>query len=153
MLKEDLGLPVYLMTTGSRGLHIVVPLKRTRDFDEVREFAQSAADFLEKENPELLTTAARKNKREGKIYLDVGRNAYGQTGVSPYAVRPVKGAPVATPLEWDELKESSLSPKSYDIKNIFKRLEEKGDPWKSIEASGVTLTAAIKRLAKMSGSQ
>lgn len=89
LLEGRLGLPTFLMTTGSRGLHIVVPLKRTRGFDEVRNFAQKAAEFLEKENPDLLTTAARKNKREDKIFVDVGRNAFAQTGVAPYAVRPL----------------------------------------------------------------
>lgn len=92
LLEEKLGLPTFIMTTGSRGLHIVVPLKRTRSFDEVRDFAQKAAELLEKENPDLLTTASRKNKREDKIFVDVGRNAFAQTGVAPYAVRPIDGA-------------------------------------------------------------
>ena len=149
MLEDRLGLPAFLMTTGSRGLHIVVPLKRTRSFDDVRNFAQKAAELLEKENPDLLTTAARKNKREDKIFVDVGRNAFAQTGVAPYAVRPINGAPVATPLRWEELKEKSITPQSYNIKNLFKKLDKAGDPWKDINQAAVVLTSAEKELEKL----
>lgn len=149
LLEDKLGLPTFIMTTGSRGLHIVVPLKRTRVFDEVKDFAEKIADLLEKENPDLLTTAARKNKRENKIYVDVGRNAFAQTGVAPYAVRPIDGAPVATPLDWDDLKEKSLSPQSYNIKNLFKKLDKGGDPWKDINSKAVVLTSAEKELEKL----
>ncbi len=149
LLEDRLGLPAFIMTSGSRGLHIVVPLKRTRVFDEVREFAQAAAELLERENPDLLTTAARKNKRDDKIFVDVGRNAFAQTAVAPYAVRPIDGAPVATPLDWKELKEKSLSPQSYNIKNLFKKLEKDGDPWKEIDSKAVVLTSAIKELEKI----
>ncbi len=149
MLEERLGLPTYIMTTGSRGLHIVVPLKRTRDFDEVRDFAQKTAELLEKENPDLLTTAARKNKREDKIFVDVGRNAFAQTGVAPYAVRPIEGAPVATPLDWEDLDEKNITPQSYNIKNIFQKLDKNGDPWKDIDSKAVVLTSAEKELNKL----
>ncbi len=149
LLEDELGLPVFIMTTGSRGLHVVVPLKRTKTFDEVRQFAQKAARYLENQYPDEMTTAARKNKREDKLFLDVARNAFGQTGVTPYAVRPIKGAPVATPLDWEELGRSSLSPQSYNIKNIFRRLASKEDPWKNLDASAVSLTSAIKELDKI----
>ena len=146
LLESQLGLPVFIMTTGSRGLHVVVPIKRTKKFDEVREFAQKAARYLEKQYPDPMTTAARKNKREDKLFLDVARNAFGQTGVTPYAVRPIPGAPVATPLEWEELGRSSISAQSYNIKNIFRRLGSKEDPWKNMDDSAVSLTSAIKQL-------
>ncbi len=149
ILEEDLGLPTFIMTTGSRGLHITIPLKRTRTFDQVRDFAQKVADLVEKQNPELVTTAARKNKRENKIYLDVGRNAFGQTGVTPYAVRPIEGAPVAAPLKWEELDELA-SAREYNIKTIFKKLEKTGDPWENMEDFTVSLTQAEKKLGKLS---
>ena len=149
LLEDELGLPVFIMTTGSRGLHVVVPIKRTKTFDEVRQFAQKAARYLEHQYPDEMTTAARKNKREEKLFLDVARNAFGQTGVTPYAVRPIEGAPVATPLDWEELGRSSLSPQSYNIKNIFRRLASKEDPWRDIEDSAVSLTSAIKKLDKI----
>lgn len=149
ILEEDLGLPTFIMTTGSRGLHITIPLKRTRTFDQVREFAQWVANLMEKENPDLVTTAARKNKREGKIFLDVGRNAFGQTGVTPYAVRPIEGAPVATPLKWEELKDIP-SAREFNIKTIFNRLGKTGDPWENMEDQSVSLTKAEKKLRKLS---
>src|SRR5690606_1219975 len=149
LFEKTLELPTYVMTSGSRGLHVVVPLKRTRNFDKVREFAQLVANHLEKENPELVTTAARKNKREGKIYLDVGRNAFGQTAVAPYAVRPIEGAPVATPLEWDELNESSLNSQSWNIKTIFNRLKKNGDPWEEMQKKAVVLTSAEKIMYRL----
>lgn len=148
-LLEGLGLSVFVMTTGSRGLHIVAPIKRTKTFDEVREFAQEAAKYLEDKYPDTMTTAARKNKREDKLYLDVARNGKGQTAVTPYAVRPIKGAPVATPLEWDELSKSSLTPQSYNIKNIFRRLGSKGDPWEGMEEKAEDISSAIKKLEEL----
>ncbi len=149
MLEGELGLPVYIMTTGSRGLHLVVPLKRNHNFDEVRSFAQKAARYLENKYPEKLTTAVRKNKREEKLFLDVARNGKGQTAVTPYAVRPIAGAPVSTPLDWDELDRSSLSAQSYNIKNIFRRLGGKADPWKDIDSRATKLDTAIEKLDKL----
>ncbi len=146
LLEEELGLPLYLMTTGSKGMHIVVPLKRERTFDEVRDFAQKAGRYLENEYPDEMTTNSRKENRKHKLFLDVARNAFGQTGVAPYAVRPLEGAPVATPLEWDELSRSSLSARSYTIKNIFKRLSAKEDPWKDINSHAVSLDSAVEKL-------
>src|SRR5699024_6258261 len=99
ILEDDLGLPTYIMTTGSRGLHITIPLKRQKSFDDVRAFAQNVADIMEKQNPELVTTAARKDKRETKMFLHVVRTAFGQTGVAPYAVSPIEGAHVASPVK------------------------------------------------------
>ena len=149
LLGDELGLPVFVMTTGSRGLHVVVPLKRSLKFDEVRSFAQKAARYLEKLYPEVMTTAARKEKRENKLFLDVARNAFGQTAVTPYAVRPIEGAPVATPLEWEELGRSSLSAQTYNIKNIFRRLAAKEDPWKDIDSSATDLSSATRKLDKI----
>ncbi|MUP44704.1 ATP-dependent DNA ligase [Gramella sp. BOM4] len=149
LLENELGLPLFLMTTGSRGLHLVTPLKREHDFDEVRDFAQQAAKYLERQFPDTMTTATRKQKREDKLFLDVARNAWAQTSVAPYAVRPIEGAPVATPIDWEELKKPELSAQSYTIKNIFRRLGSKEDPWKNIEDKKVGLSEARKKLEKL----
>ncbi|MFD1094888.1 non-homologous end-joining DNA ligase [Salegentibacter chungangensis] len=149
LLKEELGLPVYLMTTGSRGLHLVVPLKPEKNFDEVREFAQQLAKYLEEQHPGELTTAIRKEKRGKKLFLDVARNAFGQTTVVPYGVRPKNGAPVATPLDWEELDKPDLHSQSYTIKNIFRRLGSKTDPWKDIEKNAVSIDPAIKKFKSL----
>lgn len=145
LLQDQLGLPSFLMTTGSRGLHIVVPLKREKSFDEVRFFAQQISVYLENKYPDSLTTAIRKNKRGDKLFLDVTRNAFAQTTVAPYAVRPLNGAPVATPLDWNELEKQDFQSQAYTIQNIFRRLGSKKDPWKNIDDSAVSLDKAIKK--------
>jgi len=129
---DERGLTSFVMTTGSKGLHVVVPLKPDHPFDQVREFAKALAGQVVREHPERLTTAARKRKRGGRVLIDVMRNAYGQTSVVPYALRALPGAPVAAPLGWDELGRSDLGPRTYTMKNIFRRLGRKEDPWRDI---------------------
>ncbi|MGH6904838.1 MAG: non-homologous end-joining DNA ligase [Geminicoccaceae bacterium] len=148
-LLEEIGLVPFLQTTGSRGLHLWVPLDRSADFDQVRAFAASLAEVLEARRPAELTTAQRKAKRGDRVLLDVARNAYGQTAVAPYSVRARPGAPVATPLEWTELDDSRLAPQRYTIKNLFRRLEKKGDPWARIERHARGLQAAQERLTAL----
>ena len=148
-LEKDLDLPIYLMTTGSRGLHVVVPLERSSNFDEVRDFAQTAAKHLEAENPKEITTATQINKRGNKLYMDTARNGFAQTSVAPYAIRPIEGAPVATPIDWEELENTALTSQSYNIKNIFLRLEKKHDPWREINKHSVSIISARKKLDKI----
>jgi len=137
-LKAE-ALNPYVMTTGSRGLHVVVPILRENTFDRVRTFARDIADELADQYPEKLTTEVRKNKREGRIFLDYLRNAYGQTSVAPYAIRAKPGAPVATPLRWKDLENSSLRSNSYTLHNIFRRLGRIDDPWSSFFSSPASL--------------
>jgi bifunctional non-homologous end joining protein LigD len=145
-ILQEIGLAPFVMTTGSRGLHVVVPLDRSADFDTVRAFARDLADTLAGRQPEQLTTAIRKDKRNGRIFLDYLRNAYGQTSVTPYAVRPKHGAPVATPLDWDELAASSLHAQLYTVRNIFRRLGQKADPWRGIDEHARSLDEPRRRL-------
>jgi len=147
-LLDDLGLPTFVQTTGSRGVHLVVPLDRSEDFDTVREFAKQAADRVADESSDRFTTAIRKEKRSGKLFIDVNRNAYGQTFVAPYAVRAREGAPVATPLRRDELGRANLHARSYTIENIFHRLGNIEDPWKGIKRRAVSLRKARTKLGK-----
>ncbi len=127
---DSLGLKAFAMTTGSRGIHVIVPLKRRYDFDHVREYARAIASNLVKKYPKDYTLEMRKGKRGTKIFIDILRNAFGQTGVAPYAVRPKPFAPVATPLTWDEVADKSLTPTKYTIKNIFAHLAKKPNPWR-----------------------
>jgi len=152
-LEKDLDLPVYLMTTGSRGLHVVIPLERSSNFDEVRDFAQTVAKHLEAENPEEITTATHINKRGNKLYIDTARNGFGQTIVAPYAIRPIEGAPVATPIDWEELENPALTPQTYNIKNIFLRLEKKHYPWRDINKHSVSIISARKKLDEIISNQ
>jgi bifunctional non-homologous end joining protein LigD len=135
---RDLGLVPFAKVTGSRGIHIVAPLRRTRTADAVREIAGELAERIAARRPETLTTFWRKDKRDGKILVDVARNTYGQTIVAPYAVRALPGAPVAMPVEWDEVADASLSPRQFKLKDLEKRLGG-GDPWAAMNASAKTL--------------
>jgi bifunctional non-homologous end joining protein LigD len=132
LLIEGLGGKPFVMTTGSKGVHIVIPIKPEKDFDEVREIAKKIARRAVKEDPENLTTKVRKEKRGGKIFLDYLRNTYGHTAISPYSLRSLKDAPVATPLDWDELSDNNLNSQTFNFKNIFKRLSRIKDPWNGI---------------------
>jgi bifunctional non-homologous end joining protein LigD len=144
-LMEELDLVPFLQTTGSRGLHVVVPLQPETGYDTVRDFAREASDLLVSRHPDRYTTAARKEKREGRLYLDVMRNARGQTFVAPYAVRPLEGAPVATPLEWDELADDDLGPRTWHLKNIRRRLAARDDPWSGMGRRARRLNADRRR--------
>lgn len=129
-LLDELGLAAFVMTTGSRGYHVLAPLRRDNTFDEVRDFAHSAAAELVRRHPDTLTVEQRKADRAGRIFLDYLRNAYAQTAVAPYAVRARPRAPVATPLTWDELH--TVEPWRFTVSDIPERLEQHGDPWSGL---------------------
>jgi bifunctional non-homologous end joining protein LigD len=148
-LLADLDLDSFLMTTGSRGYHIVVPLDRSADFDAARDFARRLAEELATRHPERLTAEQRKAKRGNRVFVDYLRNSYAQTTVTPYAVRALPGAPVATPLDWDELGGSE--PRSYTTRNLLRRLGQKSDPWKGLVGHpGHDLAGAGERLEEAS---
>jgi bifunctional non-homologous end joining protein LigD len=136
-LLDGLGLTAYLKTTGSRGYHVLVPLRPGLGSDEVRDFARGCAERLVAAEPELLTLEQRKAKRGDRVYVDVGRNAYGQTAVPPYAVR---AAPVATPIGWDEL--SRVRPAQFTIGSVRRRLARRDCPWADVRRHAQTLTKA-----------
>lgn len=129
---REAGLEPFAMTTGSRGIHVVAPLRRTADNERVRETACVMADELAERRSDRLTTEWRKAKREGRILIDTARNTFAQTTVAPYAVRARPGAPVATPLAWDELDDDRLRADSYTLKTLPERLERTPDPWGGI---------------------
>jgi bifunctional non-homologous end joining protein LigD len=148
-LLDELGLPRFAMATGSRGIHVWVPLQRRTSVGDVRDFSRRFARLLARREPELATTEFRKQKRGGRILIDVARNTYAQTAVPPYAVRPRPEAPVATPLEWRELSDSRLRPDRWNTRNLFRRLSRKGDPWSGIGARAAPLAEASQRLDKL----
>jgi len=148
-LFEALDLKSFVKTTGSRGAHVLVPLDRSVNFDTVRAFARDAARLLVARHPDKLTIETRKAKRRGRLLLDTARNGYAQTAIAPYAVRANPGAPVATPLDWDELGGAKLDARRYNIKNIFQRLSKKSDPWKQVPRLGRSLDDARERLDEM----
>jgi bifunctional non-homologous end joining protein LigD len=146
-LLEAVGLAAYVKTTGSRGLHVVTPLDRSADFDEVRAFARELAALLAEREPKRFTVEQRKQKRRGRLYLDTARNAYAQTAVAPYAVRALPGAPVACPLEWREL--ARVDPQQFTVRNLARRLARKDDPWAEIESDARSLRQPQRRFARL----
>lgn len=145
-LIRDLRLMPFVMTTGSRGLHVVVPLDRSEDFGTVRDFARSMAGLMARRYPEEMTVEQHKDRRGGRLFLDTARNSYGQTSVAPYSVRAKDGAPVATPLHWHELEDENVSAQSYSMSNIFGLLRKRPDPWKDIYSHSRPLKEAMIRL-------
>jgi bifunctional non-homologous end joining protein LigD len=119
-------------------------LRPRKRFDDVREFAKSVARHLVDADPELFTVEQRKAKRGGRVYVDVMRNGYGQTAVPPYAVRARAGAPVSTPIEWDEL--SRVTPDQHTMSSVPRRLGQRSDPWRDMLRPGQELGPAQKRL-------
>lgn len=146
-LLSELGLACLLKTSGSKGFHVHVVLEGSDRFDEVRGFCGDVARLLARRHPEELTVERRKEQRAGRLYLDFERNAYGQHAVAPYTVRARPAAPVATPVDWAEL--DGLSPRSYTVGNIFRRLAQKPDPWAGAWRQGQSLAEPSKRLAEL----
>jgi bifunctional non-homologous end joining protein LigD len=147
---EDIGLAPFVKTTGSKGLHVAVPIRRGTHYGEVREFSRALAGVLAARD-DRLTIEVRKDKRRGRVFIDVGRNAYGQTAVPPYAVRARPGAPVATPIHWEEVRNRRLTPRRYTLRNLRRRLSREGDPWKDMPRRARSLRSpwkALERLAR-----
>jgi bifunctional non-homologous end joining protein LigD len=136
-LLAEANLAAFLKTTGSRGYHVVTPLDRSAGFDEVRRFARRVAGELADRVPDRFTVEQRIAARGGRLYLDTARNGYAQTAVAPYAVRAVDGAPVACPLEWDEL--GRVDPQGFTVRNLFRRLARRPDPWADMTRAAAPL--------------
>jgi bifunctional non-homologous end joining protein LigD len=138
LLREH-GLQPFAMTSGSRGLHVVAPLRRGPDSDAVRAVAGELAEEVAARRSDELTTSWRKAGRGGRVLVDAARNTYAQTAVAPYAVRAKPGAPVATPLAWEELEDPQLHPRRWALATVPERLEALGDPWEGIAAAAAPL--------------
>jgi bifunctional non-homologous end joining protein LigD len=129
---RDAGLATYAMVTGSRGIHVVCPIKRGPGFTDVHQYARALAEAMVEDDPRRLTLEWKKVDRGDRIYVDVNRIAYAQHAVAPYGVRARPKAPVAMPIHWEELSDSKLEPDRWNLKNAAARLESEGDPWKGM---------------------
>jgi bifunctional non-homologous end joining protein LigD len=147
-LLDELGVPSFLKSSGSRGLHVVVPVVPTAETDAVKEFSIAVAEALAARHPDDFTVESRIAERHGRLYLDIGRNGYAQTMAAPYAVRPLPGAPVSAPLDWSELDE--FEPRRHTLRTIAQRLAQP-DPWAGMSAAASSLEAASARLAELRG--
>lgn len=142
---NELELPCYVMTTGSRGIHIYVPLKSGHTFEDVDIVTSFIARKMIKEQPKEFTLELRKEKRGTKIFIDILRNRYNATSVVPYSVRSYEKAPVAMPLWWDEI-DVKLTAQSFNIHNALAHLKKVGNPWKTMNVNAVSLKKLIKKI-------
>jgi bifunctional non-homologous end joining protein LigD len=146
-LLDELGLAAVLKTSGSKGLHIVVPVRGV-SFSDTRTFARDVAVLLATREPKTLTIEGLKAKRKGRLFLDWMRNGYGAHAVAPYSVRARPGAPVAMPLEWDEIDGRGFSPREYSMGLALKRVEEP-DPWAGWRRRARSLGEPRRRLDEL----
>jgi bifunctional non-homologous end joining protein LigD len=142
---DALDLRSYVKTSGSEGIHILVPITRRYGFDETHAFAEAISKRLAEENPGVVTTEWLKRKREG-VLVDYHQNVRGKTIASVYSVRPKPGAPVSTPLPWDELTEA-LEPRRFTMEAVLRRVEEHGDLFEPVLRGGQSLGPALREAA------
>jgi bifunctional non-homologous end joining protein LigD len=136
---RDAGLATYAMVTGSRGIHVVCPLRRGPSFSEAHRFTRVLAEAMVAADPGRLTLEWHRDERGARIYVDVNRVAYAQHAVAPYAVRPRPGGPVAMPIDWAELSDRRLAPDRWTVATAPARLRDEGDPWRGIARHARTL--------------
>jgi bifunctional non-homologous end joining protein LigD len=128
---EESGLQSFTKTTGGKGLHVVVPIERRHDWPAVKAFAKRVAETMSAAAPERFLPRISKAERRGRIFIDYLRNDPTSTAVAPYSTRSRPGAPVATPLTWEEL-EAGIDPAAFDIRTVPERLRKSADPWREI---------------------
>jgi bifunctional non-homologous end joining protein LigD len=146
-LLDELGLPGYVKTSGADGIHVVAPITRRSTFQQTYVFAEGASRLLEQRHPGKVTTEWLKKKREG-VLVDHRQNGHGKTIASVYSVRPKPGAPVSTPLHWEELT-PDVRPRDFTMDTALARIEEHGDLFAPVLEDPRPLGPAAKALEKL----
>jgi bifunctional non-homologous end joining protein LigD len=142
---SQMGLRSYAKTSGSRGIHVYVPIKPKYTYDQVFELARFIASRVAEANPQFATIERTKQKRKShQIYVDYMQNAYGKSVVAPYSVRPKRGATVSMPLEWKEVEKQKIAIEDFTIKNAISRIKKKGDIFKDVLGNRQSLESALK---------
>ncbi len=144
-LFDQLSIPAWCKTSGSRGLHIYVPVEQKYTYPQVQNFVKIMEHHIHKQFQDLTSFERSPSKRQGKIYLDYLQNAKGKTMSSVYSLRPRPGAPVSAPVRWEELKEG-LTPTHFNLKNIRKRLEKEGDIWEGMLENRVDMGKVLQAM-------
>ncbi|ACL69102.1 non-homologous end-joining DNA ligase [Halothermothrix orenii] len=130
-ILDEFNVRSFVKTSGKRGLHVYIPVKTRYTYKEIRSFLQNVAEMVIKLKPEQATVEWRKNKRQGKVYIDYRQNGKSKTLPAPYSLRPTSKATVSTPLKWSEIT-PDLNPDNYNIKNIETRIKQKGNIWETL---------------------
>jgi bifunctional non-homologous end joining protein LigD len=141
---EELELRSYVKTSGADGIHVLVPITRRSTFDQTYEFAERVSRSLEERHRGLATTEWLKRKRSG-VLVDHRQNGWGKTIASVYSARPRPGAPVSTPLRWEELTEA-VTPRQFGMREVLARVEREGDLYEPVLRGGQSLGPALRKL-------
>jgi len=133
-LFEQLGLPAFVKTTGSKGLHVIAPTDGRASYSEVAALCNRIAKLLCARHDDIMTTEFYKKDRKGRLFLDTMRNALGATLIAAYSVRGRPGAPLSMPIEWDEVEDPAMTPNGFKLRDIRARLDRRSDPWAKLRA-------------------
>jgi bifunctional non-homologous end joining protein LigD len=147
-LLDELGLPSWIKTSGSKGFHIAVPLNGKHDFGEVARFAHTVGRVLVNRDHDNLTQEFHKVDRGGRILIDTGRNGYSATYAATYTVRAKPGAPVSAPCTWNEIEKGEVGPKTFTIRTMAHRIASAGDLWADMLKKKLSLKRPMNRLSK-----
>jgi bifunctional non-homologous end joining protein LigD len=150
-LLEELTLPSWIKTSGSKGFHIVVPIDGKTPIGEVAHFANTVGRVFAERDPEHLTLEFSKADRSGRIYVDTGRNGYSATFAAAYTVRARSGAPVSAPCTWDEIERGVVDPKTFSLRTMPDRVSKVGDLWAGLLEKGKSLKRPQAKLKALSG--
>jgi len=141
---DEIGAPAFCKTSGSKGMHIYVPIKPVYSFEQALNFAHLVNIVIRQRLPRAVSLERMPGKRKGMIYLDYLQNRRGATMAAPYSLRPRAGATVSTPLDWSEV-DSKLDPGRFNIRTVPKRVEKIGDPWKGLFRHRLDLGKALEK--------
>jgi bifunctional non-homologous end joining protein LigD len=141
---DELGLRSYVKTSGADGIHVLVPIGRRSTFEQTYDFAEGVSRSLEERHPGLVTTEWLKRKRSG-VLVDHRQNGWGKTIASAYSVRPRPGAPVSTPLRWEELTDD-VTPRQFGMRDVLERVERFGDLYEPVLRGGQALGPSLRKL-------
>ena len=150
-LLDELGLPSWVKTSGSKGFHIVVPLDGKADVGRAAGFANTVGTLLVKRHPKTLTQEFSKADRGVRILVDTGRNGYSATFAAVYAVRPKPGAPVSAPCTWEEVERGAVAPRTFTLRTMAARVADVGDLWSDMRRRGRSLRRPVEQLRKIRG--
>jgi bifunctional non-homologous end joining protein LigD len=148
-LCGQLGLPAFVKTTGSKGLHVAVPLDEAARFDDTGALATQLGALLCRRHPDILTMEFYKKDRKGRLFMDVLRNAIGATLIAPYSLRGRPGAPLSAPIEWSEVDDPELSSDGIRLRGLRERLDRRGDPWCNLRQVLGSVADATRALASL----
>jgi bifunctional non-homologous end joining protein LigD len=151
-LLEELALPSWIKTSGSKGFHIVVPLEGKTRIGQVARFANAVGKAFVSRAPDRLTQEFSKADRHGRIYVDTGRNGYSATFAAAYTVRAKPGAPVSAPCTWDEVERGAVHPRTFTLRNMPDRIASVGDLWADMRRRGRSLKRPMEKLRRLIGS-